>query len=775
MTSSLVDSYIQSQAADFLRPRTLLERLQLLFTIAWFIFAFTIESDIQFLIFLVVLLLIIANSVQLVFQQESRSFVSSIFRFSIFFWLFLYLKGFLPTPGSTGTPYLTLYPGELGTFYSVYQFQAFLLSLLLVIGLFSNYVRFELIKSRSGKFSDNYLDFITQLFKGISYSLFLLILLVLIQWLPKLKSLGSFPNYYDLILIIGIISLLFASQGPQGTGMQQILMRELFLVPQNRYERLRDASLVAGFILLSLIHLVPLIQRSANFLSLTSIIWNNITWNEVAVLLFILGALTYILSLFEKDSRTQQRFSILSSNLANSLNDFAMPDNFRSTKESLKDSIIDPENQQFYKLTKNISIINKTKTKFTAKKDSIIIPVKETSSGTAVVLVGENELERIENGKVKIKYLDSTTTTVIIPHNAWQEIYQSLEVIKPTDELIKSLAIKGIETRDKLITLAQNSLQDFQNWNGPQALVERMQGLKQNFQEGKYGIVESPDGTNIRLPGLTIVESSEGTFVRVLGIKVLDMKGKTFVSMPFLKVMDTPDYDFVKLPGLTVIDTKSSSLVSILGFRIQEGDQKEIEDVMLQIETDQKIFEPLIENQIENILDAPEMLLLSQTTDGERIELLTGENQETALVSMESFDKKKKRTREWSERERHKKGRQGRRRVNAGNYFSNSSTSPQWVNEVSGGKAQIESGIVNSISPKSDKNQYEKFLAILNMSKGNIKLNRLARQLVFDSIEQLEDWLINSNFNSLQVEWEKNLLIITEQLIADVKARISTI
>jgi hypothetical protein len=767
LTSDLVESYIQSQARDFLRPRTPLERLQLIFTVIWFTFAFFGNQDIQAVTFFLVLGLISINSLQLIVidpEIQKNSFFGNIFRFTIFFWLFLLIKKPEITNDVTNDNFLVFDY----TFDTIIQMQIYLISSLIILGLLFRYLRLELLKKGSIlQMRDNYLDFFFQAFKGIGYAAFLIVIFSLFQWLPELAEAQDFPNKQDLILILGSLGVILASQGPQGAGMQQIMIKELFLVAQNRFERLRDACLGVGIIILSIIHLTPMLNAEYNIY--------NVIWSDIALIMFLFGIISFFLGFSEsKQADRRKGLSGLADGLTQKTMDFNMPETFQSVKDSVKDAKVDPNKQQFFKLNQDLPIINKENTQFTAKKNSVAIPVKDTPEGTAVVLVGESELkQKDQSDKIELKNIDGATT-VIIPHKTWQDAYQTFEAIKPSEETIQALALKGIESREKLIELAQKSLIDFQNWKGPQALRKQMQGLVGDLQSGKYGVIESSSGTNVRLPGITVLESPEATFVRVLGIKVLELRGQTIVSMPFIKVMETADYDFVKLPGITVIDAKGSELVSVMGFRIQSGDPKVLAETIAQIEADQLTYGGLLDQQVDSILDSPETLLLSTSTAGKKMELLTGSGEEKALVSDISSiatrkNKKKKRKgggHVHVDIEIGSKSKRDRRKVRPS---KRKKASKEWIDEVTSGKVDIQEGVIEGVSDQQISSNQEliKFQKILRMSKGEISLSRLARQLNFDT-DMLEDWLISLDIDSLQIDWESEKFMVTDELKAEI-------
>jgi hypothetical protein len=68
----------------------------------------------------------------------------------------------------------------------------------------------------------------------------------------------------------------------------------------------------------------------------------------------------------------------------------------------------------------------------------------------------------------------------------------------------------------------------------------------------------------------------------------------------------------------------------------------------------------------------------------------------------------------------------------------------------------------SSISSKDEKITI--FIKILNVSSSNISLEKFSKKLNFNSIEDLEKWLIDLDLDYLQVNWQSSVLIFSEDL-----------
>jgi hypothetical protein len=643
--------------------------------------------------------------------------------------------------------------------------QTNILAGLIVVGVFLRNIRLELLKPSKTDMVTNYLDFIFQSFKGLGSAIFLYILFELLNWLPpSSSSTANFPNFQDILLIIASLSVILSSQSPEGSTFTQLMVSELFLVSETRFERLRDALFKISIIILAYIHVVPLISNGKTLVS-------QVEWNDGATLIFVIAIITFVVSLFnQKPEKT---------NVSGQIQDFLdgkagevnlLTEKFKEIRETIQDASVDPNSTQFFKLNDDFPIVNKEKTKFIAKKNSVAIPVKETSEGVAIVFVGENELIETKPGSLDsiptVQKIGESATATIISNSTWQSAFAKLEAIKPTDETINALALKGIETRDKLVSLAEDALSDFKQITLSQNITSKIQDMMVSFQQGRYFISDTKKGTHISLPGITIIENEGYTFVRLFGLKVLDAKGSTVVSMPFLKVIDTPNYDYVNLPFLKVIDTAGSTLVNIAGFQITEGDPQHIQTAIKQIASDSKkltsAFDQL-DSQLESILSAPEQLMLTKTTAGNKLELVSGVESDNALFSGDLLTQSFKKSRKKINREKHKDHKE-KQRVKSG------------VNIKVGLFSKNVSSIKEDI--RIDKNQLElleKFSKIIKVSQGDIVFERLTSLLHFKSIEQLEDWLINLGLTSLQINWEENKLVLNDKIKSDLQIELSSL
>ncbi|MFW9929747.1 MAG: hypothetical protein ACFFD1_10180, partial [Candidatus Thorarchaeota archaeon] len=503
-----------------------------------------------------------------------------------------------------------------------------------------------------------YLDFIGEIliaFSQISLVLFLTYSFNYIPTDPFIQTPSGLFGYsiIESFVLLGIFSFIVGSGAPIGASHRRLLRaKSLLLIQSSRLEKMRLATLISGLLLIV-----------ADFFSMLNSFSHYQQFRDLGLILFVIGFLLFIFG-------TGQRRSPKAGDVWDSIKKGQMPgftsvDNYlpksiTEAKQSIQDKVIDTDSQQFYKLNQDIPIIDKgkEKNKFIMKKDSLAVPVSETNDGVTVVLVGESELEE-KNQKVTS---DTAATTLLIPHQKWQEIYSNLEAFKPSDELIQSLSLKGIESKEKLLSLANKALDSFKSWQGPKALVTEanIQSLLESVQSGKYGVVEEGEYQKVRLPGITVVESPEIQYVNVLGIvKVLEIPalGLNSVNVPFVKVMESRDYQFVSGPGFNVLDTPDGNLVNVFGMSFSEGDKKLVASKILQLAEDQSSMNRLMEGPLEDILNDPnKTLILTETLAGEKKLLMAGKEdafvEDFALSRKRSMEKHRERREE--RKQRHK-------------------------------------------------------------------------------------------------------------------------
>ena len=750
-----IGSIASNQTQEFFRPKTTFEKIQLVLSLSWFIIAFLASLDLQAYLFFMIITVFLINFVYLtIFSKPQSSFLNTVLKFGFFFFLFILLR-----PESTTDIIL----GSV-TIIDVILVQKSILAGLIVLGLFFKFVRLQLLKPRSKKkVVEDYFDFVFQLFKGLSYSIFLYVFFDLIDWVPNLVTKAdTFPNNQDILLIIGSLLLIISSQGPEGSDLKKLFVQELFLVSQTRFERLRDAILKVSIFLLFFLKILPYFTFQKKTLVTVQY------WTDAATILFVIGIITLVLSLFENKSEKNSSFSKFVNNFSDKVSG-PLPEKLNYVKDAISDAKIEPEKQQFFKLTDDFPIVNKENTKFIAKKNSIAIPVKETPEGTAVVFVGDSDFENLTDKGAKVKQsLEELATTVMIPNDIWNKANLSLEVIKPSDESIKALTLKGIESKEKLLSLAQSSLTEFKNLTNSQQFTTKFQGMVDNYRQGKYFVSDTKKGTFVRLPGITVIDNDETTFVRVFGIKVLEAQGHTVVNMPFIKVIETPEYQLVNLPGIHVIEAGNSNLVNLVGFQILDGDPKQIEDAKLKIQSQSTQLDTAfnqLENRVDKILSNPDNFLLARDASGKTINLLTSKNSDSALIDTnllpmltdsKSLDFKK----DYSNTGRNRTKVKADKKVSAMELKNVKRTGPKFV--LDDNEAPTKKPL--SLS-KNKFEKLEKFYRIAKMSHSSIDLSRLAGLLEFGSVNELEKWLVDLNIKELHINWEENKLLINEDVV----------
>ncbi len=744
-----IGSIASNQTKDFLRPKTTFEKAQYILSIAWFLIAFLASIDLQAYLFFLILAIFLVNLIYLITSSKPRSsFLSTVLKFGFFFFIYI----FLVNPRKTEVILYSI------TITDIVLVQKSTLAILIILGLFFKYVRLQLLKpSSKKKVAENYSDFFFQIAKGISYSIFLYVFFGLIDWVPNLVTQADkFPNSQDILLIIASLLLIISSQGPEGKDLTKLFAQELFLVSQTRFERLRDAILKVSIILLFYLKILPIFTPQNKTLVTVKY------WTDAATVLFVIGIITLILSLFENRGKFDSSFSKLSNDLSEK--SFALlPEKLTNFKNSMENVSLKPESQQFFKLKEDFPLIDKEKTKFIAKKNSIAIPVKETPDGTAVIFVGESDIENITEQGTKIKNsLEELATTVMIPKDVWNKANLSLEAIKPSDETIKALTLKGIESKEKLLALAESSLSEFKNMTNSKMITQRFQGMADNFRQGKYFVSDTKKGTVVRLPGITVIENDETTFVRVFGIKVLESQGHTVVNMPFIKVIETPEYQLVNLPGINVIEAGNSELVNLMGFQILDGDRKEIEDARLKIQNQSPQINSafkLLDSKIDSVLSNPDRFLLARNSSGKTINLLTSTSSDSALIDSNLLPIPFSKSSSLIKKDFKKKNK-SRIKIQAGRKITTNEASESNLYADTIADSEIDSIIQEASSPEAVK--LGKLYRIIKMSHSSIELSRLASLLDFNSVTELEKWLIDLNIPHLQINWEENKLLINE-------------
>jgi hypothetical protein len=659
-TSDLGVGVIENLAADrareFLRPKTPIEQLQLIVMVLWFLLAIlSNDFGLQFIVFNVLILLIILNTFRafLIKETEFRPLLGSIFRLGIFYGLFLWFKFNFILPSDPSTSFT--FNNQL-LIENVFLFQQHTMGILFIFGLFSNKFHLKLLTTRK---QDDYFDFIGDLFSAIA--LIALSTVIFNQWdfLPK-EPLNQVPSdllgfsILEMIIIIGLLTYFLGSLSPRGQTYRRLKSAQsLVLIQNTQLERLRFAALSAGLIIIIL-----------DLLNFLSDLQNVQVIKNIGLILFVIGLLLFIFGTGTRRRGLKTDFwdslkkgevpsaDIIRQNL---------PESIIQAKESIKDKVIDPESQQFYKLNKDIPVIDKERdqSKLVMKRDAVAVPVSESKDGVTVVFVGDSELHEKENLDE-----DSGATTLLIPNNQWQDIYSNLEAIKPSDEMVQTLALKGIETREKLIIYANQALDNFKNWQGPKAMVAEanIQAIIDSVQSGKYGVVEEKGYTKVRFPGITVIESPEITFVNIMGlVKVLEIPslGLSSVNVPFVKVMESQDYEFVQGPGFTVLESPEGEIVNVFGMNFSEGNKKLVASKIRQIGEDQESLNRLMAGPLEEILEDPnKTLALTQSLSGDKKMLMSGKDNTIIEDASSAKIKKKKRKKAKNgrrERERHAK------------------------------------------------------------------------------------------------------------------------
>lgn len=615
---SSLESFALDQTEQFLRPRTFWDLIYLLVLLFWFIAAVLFPSMTIFraTLFFIGFGLFIYIPVYDQITKDDTTTASSLNRgvkFLIFFILILFFT-------SSQVPSFEMWDSIfLQISYS--EFERTVVCLLIPFSRLIRSFSPEMLKF-------GYSFYIGRICQGYWSAVLILFLLEVFRiYIPI--SLLEFD--IELLLITAYGAFLIGNLLP-GTPPQLELntkaILEHYMAFRSRTERFRDALLLSSIILIIFL-LLQWIQ----------------TYQEIFQYFAFIGLVVGIIFIFISRSSTSNGFSSMlssmtgqtidpSSQLGNRVQDFA---------KTIRETEFQKPEKVYTIPTEGMKIISKGKTTLTAKKGSIAVPTV-TEKGTALVLMGESEIETKTEEETSKKKVDGSTT-VWIPPEEWEEIKVHMNP-KDIDELsqndLMSAGIENIESIDEVFKSAKKAFNELKSWQGPKGIFSSV------FDDtpSKYAITETKDYTLVRLPGIFIFESSGIEIVNVLGglVKVIEIKGVgEYVQVlgGFVTVMETPDYSFVQAPIVSVLETPQGEIVKVFGIQIQEGDKIDLSQARERIIKDKIRFDSLFTKKIETLFQEDPQLLLAES-EGERIGLIVGEDEILTDTKAERRRKRKK-------------------------------------------------------------------------------------------------------------------------------------
>ena len=218
------------------------------------------------------------------------------------------------------------------------------------------------------------------------------------------------------------------------------------------------------------------------------------------------------------------------------------------------------------KRTENF-LLNST-TAIELKEDSVIIPLKEDKDQMEIAIVGK--FDTIQKGSaIPIIETLEGITSINIPKNIFHEISKKYQMVDLSKIDFSSLGLPDIETIKELLTIQSVKLkgwlnivrEDLNKFISGDLSIHSEDGFT-SVNLGLIQVIEHeatddlPQLTRVKLPGISVLETDEGTLVRLFGYTIFDH----------------PRFNFVSLPGLTVLDFgDDGTLVNLMGMKI--GDQ----------------------------------------------------------------------------------------------------------------------------------------------------------------------------------------------------------
>ncbi|MHA1975642.1 MAG: hypothetical protein ACW98F_06440 [Candidatus Hodarchaeales archaeon] len=611
-----LESFALDQTEEFLRPKTPLDYVFTLALVFWCIIAviFTGDSAIRATLFGFLLILFFIIPISKFFSGDERDIPSPLNR-AVKILVGFMIINFFSAGSATFELWDINFPDLL-----YFEFESLVACLLVPLAIIWN--RFDLKTLQFG-----YFYYIGEVFRGFWIATIVIFLL-------KGFSILIFPvslNFeIELLLLIALTLNLLGIILPSTTPRQGIsintLLRQNFAL-KNRVERVRDGFLSSSIILLA-------------FLWLGWIMNQKELIQYLAFFLLIIGVL---LLLTPQRKKTNGLNSVLNSltgkivdpnsQVGSKINEFA---------STIQETSFERPTRVFTIPTDDMKIISKGTTAISAKKGSIAVPTV-TEKGTTLVLMGKSEVStQSEEKEISTKEVDGTTT-IWVPPEEWDQMKLQLES-KDVSELTENeLITAGLDSTTELFNNVKQAFSQLKGWKGPEGIFSSVF----DTTPSKYTITETKDYTLIRLPGIFVFEKLGINLVQVLGgvVQVVEIKGVgEYVKIlgGLVTVLETPDYSFVQTPFVSVLETPAGEIVKVFGFRIQEGEDIDLDEARKEIMIAQEKFDSLFSEQVESLFSGEMPNLLLTNSEGKQEGFLIGDSEYLSDQDVKQRSKSKK-------------------------------------------------------------------------------------------------------------------------------------
>jgi hypothetical protein len=610
-----LENFALDQTEEFLRPKSLIDSLFTLSLLFWWITSviFTSNVVIRASLFFFVMALFVFIPISNLFTENNRDVPSPLNRASKVLLAFILLSIFSSTsavPDLWETSFIPITYIEL---------ESVLACVLIPIAIVWNRFSFKTLQF-------GYFYYLGEVFRGFWIAS---ISIIILRGISLLVIPESFNLSVELILlgalVLNIIGLVIPNT-PSGKDISISILLKQNIAIKTRVERIRD-----GFLSSSIVLLVFLWIPNWLFGDLREFIEYS------AFFLLIFGIMLLLSPQKKKGDGVRSILNSFSGNIIDPSS--SIGNRVQSFANTIQETNFKVPERVFTIPTDDMSIVSKGKTSVIAKKGSIAVPTV-TDKGTTLVLMGKSEVTTEgEEQKISTKEVEGTTT-VWVPPEEWEKIKLQLTP-KKVDELTHNeLVNAGLESTAELFNQAKDAISRLKNWKGPQGMFSSVF----DTSTSKYSIKETKDYTHIRLPGIFVFERAGIELVQILGgfVQVVDIKGvgeyvKVFGGL--VTVLETPEYSFVKTPFVSVLETPKGEIVKVFGFRIQEGEDIDLEKARHEIMTAQEKFDRLFTDQLESLFqDEMPSILLTDSDVGEEGYLIGSKES----LSDQNLRKKKK-------------------------------------------------------------------------------------------------------------------------------------
>ncbi len=593
---SSLESFALHHTEQFLKPRTFLERVFLLVLFIWWISSVIFQGNAIFraLLFFAAIGLFFVIPIYTFLRKDqiSSSFLNRAVKILIFYVLILRL--------TSKEPVLEFWDTSFPITFS--ETERTIVSILIPLVILGKSFSPETLKL-------GYIFYIGRILEGFWKAI---LVLFIFKGINLYHPVSIIPIDIELLLLFAYVAFLLGSLLPGIPPLRFLSISSLFeqyLALKSRTERFRDALFFSGITILIFLLLDWLV-----------------TYRDLFQYLAFLGLVVGFLWIFAPKKPVEKRFSSLLGSISGQTIDptSQLGNRVQNFAQTIRETEFQKPEKVYTIPTDGMEVIRKGKTTLTASQGSIVVPTV-TPKGTALVLMGESEMETEAEGQQTIKTEIKGPITLWMPPKEWQSIVEQLIPIELIDLSKSELMAVGLDSLTEIFEMAKNALNDLQSWKGPKGLFSSV------LDPSKYAIAETKDYTMVRLPGIYVFESSEIELVQILGgiVKVIEIKGVVeYVQIlgGVLTVMETPDYSFVQMPFLTVLETPQGQIVNILGFQIQEGERIDLTKAQERIMEDLQDYDSLFAKRIESLFQEDPQLILTESK-GKKLGFIVGEDE----------------------------------------------------------------------------------------------------------------------------------------------------